>query len=330
MNTELQKYCDLLVENRKVIHDVLPLESDMMCMAAAMLYTGRGARANADTLRETRAILKSHAGVFSDFRGMLETVTVCKMAMSGAPERWLTELEQVYGMVKKNRWMGSERKLLAAMTILECKGTAEAERYAEGTNALYRRMKETHPWLTSDEDLPFAALLAVSDLPADSLTEDMEQCYTLLKATFGDSDIRQSASHVLSLSPMDPPAKCALLSEVFDTLKAEKHRYSSGWAVPVLASLITPERAAGEIAALIMEADDYLKTFKGFGSWSMGSDCRRMYAAMLAGIVMGDGASPAESSLLNGSVAMLIQTQVCATAAIACAASASASAAAGH
>ena len=58
-------------------------------------------------------------------------------------------------------------------------------------------MKEKHPWLTSDEDIPFAAMLAVSDLDTDSLISEMEKNYEILKQKFSDKNAVQTLSHVL-------------------------------------------------------------------------------------------------------------------------------------
>lgn len=170
-------------------------------------------------------------------------------------------------------------------------------------------MKESHKWLSSYEDIPFAAMLAVSDMNTDALLSDAEECFTLLKKRF-PSNASQSLSHVLSLSNLSPEIKCTKIIEIFNGLKAARHSYGSNYELAALGTLADTDVTAAQLVEDIAQVDDYLKKQKGFGSLSIGSYSRRMYAALIVMNSYKTNCSAAEYSALGSTLALAISMEI--------------------
>lgn len=282
MNTALQSICEQFVENRDVIKHAFKWDDPLMALAGSMFLIGQDQAADADALKACERILKEHAGALSEYRGNIKLPLLCKMSVAENPERYYLNTDAIYQELNKSKWIGSEYNLLAAMILCDHGGAKDAARCVETTNDIYARMKEAHKWLTADEDIPFAALLAVSGADADALILEAERCYPVLKEKFGgvNANAVQTLCHVLSLSPSSAEEKCRRVETLYDALKAAKHPLGVGQEVASLGLLAMLNMDAETIVRDIVEADDYLNTRKGFGSLDISGSVRCMYAAL--------------------------------------------------
>lgn len=311
MNTELKEKCDLLVRNRNIIIDAFKLDSKSMSLAAAALYTSSGLTANSEKLKECESIIKTKMNAVSNFRGNVKMPLICKMALSDSPEKYFENIEILYKLLNKDKLIGSEYRIMAAITICDHVNESEYELFVNRTIEIYSKMKEEHKWLTSDEDIPFAALLAVSRLDADKLIDEMELNYNILKEKFHNSNAVQSLSHILALDKQPAEVKCAKVEAIFNELKAMKHKFGAGYELAVLGTLTMLDIQEKEVANLIAEVDDYLKEQKGFGGIAHGAGERRMYAAQLVLNQYGPEDSNVDGVVLGSILALTIAIEVC-------------------
>lgn len=311
MNPELKEKCDLLVENRKVIAKAFAWDASFMSLASATLFTSNGLTADSEKLKECMEIIKAKTNIFSEFRGNVRIPLICKMALSDDPEKYFENVEALYELLNQGKWLGNEYKIMAAITICDHAEEREYELFVNRTNEIYSQMKQNHKWLTTDEDIPFAAMLAVSGLDIDKLIEEMELDYNILKGKFHDSNAVQSLSHVLALDEKPAEVKCAKVEAIFDELKAIKHTYGTGYELATLGTLTMLDMPEKELAEFIAEADDYLKRQKGFGDFVLGTKARRLYAAQLVLNQYGQGNKKADGVVLGSMLALTIAIEIC-------------------
>ena len=282
MNETLARQCELLVENRKLLSKAFLWNFDVMTAACAALVSADGRPADVGSMKECSRIIKREKSIFSDFRSHLNLAILTKMALSGNPEQYFSDLVQVNKMFPRNKLIGSDYRLLAAVIICDRKGLAGAQGCIDRCYEIYDAMRKQHPLLTSAEDLPLAALLAAENVTGvELLIDEMERCYPLIKKRFHHNEAAQSCSHVMALVPGDAQTKCSRLFEVWDKLKAAGHKYGKDMEIGVLSALCALDVPADEIVRDICDADDYLKKQKGFGGWSIGKRTRRMFAALM-------------------------------------------------
>lgn len=315
MNTALQSTCEKFVENCNIIKQTFKWDDPLMALAGSMYLIGQGKKADSGALKECESILKSRSGALSEFRGNIKLPLLCKMYAAEYPEKYYLDTDAIYQELNQSRWIGSEYKLLAAMILCDHGCANDPAGYAEKTKDVYERMKQAHKWLTSDEDIPFAALLAVSEADMDSLILEADRCYPVLKEKFGgiNANAVQTLCHVLSLDKNASDEKCRKVEAIFDGLKAEKHQLGVGQELACLGLLSMLDASTEDIVRNIIEADDYLKRQKGFGGLDMSSSTRRMYAALnVINMYMQNGEKPQDTAVGN-MLAVSVALEVCMT-----------------
>ena len=290
MQEELKRKCDQLIENYSRIRAGNRLEHEGLLMAGAALFVAKDTEVDAERLAMCRKLLKQRKGIFSSFRGIAEFIVRCKMALADDPEAYLEQLDAVYGNLKN--FFSDQQTLLAAMVIADLDEPARQADSADKTRSIYKEMRSAHPWLTSQEDMPFAALMAVTGKDGVSLYEEAEKNYGLLRQNLrASSESRQMLSHVLAIYPGHAESKCEKLCRIDSELREAKHGLSRDRYISILGTLTGSALSADELVPMICEADEYLKQFKPLrGLFGVGRDVRRMLAVQMVQAALSESA----------------------------------------
>ena len=316
MDPELMQLCEQLVENRKVLIDIFKWDSQTMALASSIVLLGLNVRADSDVLGRCERIIESRTSAVSEFRGRLKLPLICKMAASKDPEQYFTDVEAMNDRMNKSKWLGNSYMLLASMILCDHIDQRDAQAYVDKTNEIYHCMKESHRWLTSDEDIPIAAMLAVSGIEVEKLISESERCYPILRDKFGigSGNVVQALSHILALGKKSADEKCLRVAEIYDRLKEDNHKISDGQELESLGLLAVLDVEVATIVRDIVDVDDYLKSQKGFGDWDIGDSVRRMYAAMIVATLRRRNDPATESSILTGdALAVSMAMEICMT-----------------
>ena len=307
MDRQTASNCLALVENYRVLAAGNKLEFQEMILACAGIDLAAGANPERSRVEECKKLLKSKAGIFSNFRGSDELLVRCKMALAEDPELYFKNLEEEYQRIKT--FFSGEQTVLAAMILAEQGGT---EVLAEKTKQIYKEMKEAHPWLTSENDLPFAALMAVSGRDASAVYAEAEEIYALLQNNLrADRDTLQMLSHILAIRSGSAEEKCGKICALAEGLKAAGHSLGRGSRLAILGILADSGLPADALVDRICEADDFLKQHKPFsGLFGVGKDCRRMFAVQMVRASISGEDSLGTSAMLAASVELAIITMI--------------------
>lgn len=281
MKESLQKRCELFLENQEKLRRMFRWESSYMHPLCAAILSARDVKADTEKLEECRLLLKRHTGVFSIFRGTATLPVITMLSLSENPEERLEKTKTLYELLKKH-FFTSEYLPIVAVMIAEQADLEEYESLAEKTRSIYDLMKQEHPFLTSSEDSPYAAMMALSGRNEKELIEETERCYQGLKEEFSSGNALQALSHVLALGEGETSEKCRRVLELYQCLKEEGHRYGKGYELATLGVLAPLHGEIPGFAQEIAEIDDFLKYQKGFGIFGVGAKQRLMYAGMLA------------------------------------------------
>ena len=297
-----------LVENYRILSGRNKMEFPEMVLACAGIFLAAGVTPDMNRVAACKKLLKSKAGIFSNFRGSDELLVRCKMALSADPELYFENLEREYQRIKT--FFSGEQTVLAAMILAE-QGSS-VEDLAEKTKQIYKDMKEAHPWLTSENDLPFAALMAVSGRDASSVYAEAEEIYALLgKNLHADKDTRQMLSHILAIRSGSAAEKCEKLCALADGLKAAGHSLGRGSRLAILGILADSTLPTASLVERICETDDFLKQYKPFhGIFGVGKDCRRMFAVQIVHSSLSNEDSLGTSAMVAASVELAIITMI--------------------
>ena len=308
MDRQIEKKCLDLVENYKLLAAGNKLEFTEMVLACAGVYLAAGAAPDPDKLKACKKLLRSKAGLFSNFRGSDELLVRCKMALSADPEAYFERVERAYKGIKS--FFSGEQTALAAMILAEQDDAAEG--LAERTKQIYKEMQNAHPWLTSENDLPFAALMAASGKDAAAVYAEAEEVYASLKGRLkADRDTLQMLSHVLAVRGGRAEDKCEKLCALAEGLRAARRSLGRGSRLAILGILADSGLPTDALVERICEADDFLKQYKPFrGLFGVGRECRRMFAVQMVQSSLSGEESQGSSAMLTASVELAIITTI--------------------
>ena len=307
MERQIESKCLDLVEAYRILSSGNKMEFSEMILACAGIYAAAGRTPDMDRLAECKKLLKSRAGIFSNFRGSDELLVRCKMALAPDPALYFENLESEYRRIKT--FFSGEQTVLAAMILAEQGGS---EGLAEKTKQIYKEMKDAHPWLTSENDLPFAALMAVSGRDASAVYAEAEEIYELLRKELRvEKDTLQMLSHILAIRGGRPEEKCERLCALASGLKAAGHSLGRGSRLAILGILVDCGLPADALVERICETDDFLKKHKPFhGLFGVGRECRRMFAVQMVQASLSGEDGLSASAMLTASVELAIVTMI--------------------
>ncbi|MBQ6383298.1 MAG: DUF4003 family protein [Clostridia bacterium] len=312
MKDTLQARCTRFVEARDIIKDTFRWESSYLPPVCANLFCAKDMLPEEEKLRACRELINRNTGIFSSFRGNIRIPLACMLSMEADPEEKFQQAQELYQALKQH-FYGSDYLALAAFLLTDYDCTDE--RLSRGRR-LYKMMKEEHPFLTSSEDSIFAVLMAWSTQSDETLIQDMEACYRILKERFHDSDCVQTMTHILAMEEGDATAKCERVFTLYDAIERNGGKYGKHYELATLAALAMLKTDPEELARGMMEADSFLAEQKGYGFWGVGKKQRLMHAAM----IVSDEYVPhdtVDQAALTGTISLIIAQQIAMCAAVA-------------
>lgn len=336
MREELKVLCKEFIENRDLAKEAFVWESSYMPPICAGILTDKNQTLTADKLKEYKQMIKDKTGIFSNFRGTGISPMACMLATGDDAEKLLADALEIHEELKKHFW-SSQYLPLVSMIVAQM---AEKDRYSyivQRTKQIYDLMKQEHPFLTSSEDGPFAAMLAFAECSPEAITAEVEKCYQILKPKFFSGNAVQSLSHVLALGEGSAEMKCRKLEELFDALKAKGYKYGTDYELATLGALSILPFDTANMVRDVVEVADFLEGQKGYGFLGATKKQRLMHAATLVSkaYVGEQGASLTgqflgkengrimTSAAINSAIAMIAAEQAAMCAAIAASAAAS-------
>ena len=189
---------------------------------------------------------------------------------------------------------------------------SESDGLAEKAKQIYKEMKDAHPWLTSENDLPFAALMAASGQDVSAVYAEAEEIYARLKKELrAERDTLQMLSHILAIRSGNADVKVDRLCALADGLKAARRSLGRGSRLAILGLLADSSLPADALVERISETDDFLKQYKPFrGIFGVGKQCRRMFAVQMVHASLAGEESLGASAMMAASVELAIITMI--------------------
>lgn len=326
MRSSLAALCGRFIENRDRIKSGFGWEYSYIYPVCAEIFADKRQEVSVERMKECWDMLKKKTGIFSNFRGMIKLIVISMMAVDSDPERKLSNALTVYAELKERFWI-SPYLPVVSMIIADMVEPSGYAALADKTKHIYKLMKSEHPFLTSDEDSVFAALLALSDLTDERIVGETEACYDIMKEKFFSRNNVQSLSNVLALGERSAEEKCRKTMEIYDGLKERGRKYGTGYELATLGALALLPESAETIIEDILEVDKFLSGQKGYGILGPGKKHRLMHAGMLVGSdYIGGDDKAMSSAAISGAISLIVAQQIATCAAVAASSAAASSA----
>lgn len=325
MREELKVVCTEFIQDRDIAKEAFAWDSSYLHPICAGILTDKKKSVTVQELKQYKQMIKDKTGFFSDFRGYCMIPMACMLAVCEDADKLLNDALKVHEELKKHFW-SSQYLPLVSTIVAQMSDTSEYPQIVEKTREIYQLMKEEHPFLTSGEDGPFAAMLAFTESSPQAMIAEVEKCYEILKSKFFSGNAVQSLSHVLALGEGSATAKCNRFEELFDTLKEKGYKYGTDYELSTLGALSILDCDLKSLVEELIEVTDYLETQKGYGILGATRKQRMMHAAMLVSstyVEKGTG-HVMNSASISSTIAMVAAQQAALCAVIAATAAANA------
>ena len=308
MKPELEKLCTDYTVNREAVKKAFRWDNSAFYAVCANIFCANGHMADADRLKECRAVIKKNTGAFSKFRSKrIRSILAGMLALGENPESRMAQANDYYRLLRK-QFKGTEYLVLTAFLLTDLADRNVTEETVTRGRELYRRMNKKHRMLTDNTDSVFAMLLANSDKTDDELLEDMEACYLVLKARFSNGSGAQTAAQILSMAAGTAEEKTQRVIELYDALQEAGVEYGHSAELAPLAALSLSDTPVPDLAEEIREADEFLAEQNLYGKKKEDLAQRAMHAVMIVSDQYA-GTSQVNITVLTNTLDMLIAQQ---------------------
>ncbi|GGC78029.1 hypothetical protein GCM10007216_05710 [Thalassobacillus devorans] len=170
-------------------------------MMVASVYVTSDREFDIDRYVNLSETIKKEASMFSYLNSPLRySVAAMLDTRFNDPFRAFSDMMQVYDTMIRSGFNRSQYTYLAAAAILQNHPEADLAEKVERAVSIHRLMKKEHPFLTSNDDYPLAALLAQREEEMETLIDQVEYIYRALDQNgFWKGNHLQFLSHMLSL-----------------------------------------------------------------------------------------------------------------------------------
>lgn len=317
MRETVQNKCDLFADNFLELNKKFKWTYTINNRLGALLYTMDNRTVNIEGIQSCRDIIKGHTGIFSQFKDIPNFMVATILSLKKDPDVILKHSVAVYDALRAAGFYSAPYLVISAVSIAMYSDADHFQDYVLSAKQFYDAMKEEHRFITSSDDYGFAALLALAEKPVEQTIREMENCYTLLKQDFSNSNAVQALSQVLSFSMDNVPAKCKRVVDLFYALKNRGCKFGLSTELSFLGVVASLQQDVNILADEIAEINNYLKEKKGFGYWSVSATERLMFAAaIVCDNYLEDVKKDTISITLSNNIASILLAQQMATIAV--------------
>ncbi len=320
---------NLLIENSRELDNAGGVFTEnIFKKCSALSLTLKGIKADSNKINEAIKVIKNNTSIISNFRGNNLFTTAVTISYEEDMNSAFKEIDNIYNKLK-NLFSSSQYLVLAAIVIFNARKRVNIEETVRNTRAIYDNMKKNHRFLTGEEDISSAAMIAITSSNLEGTLDKIEEYYRALKENgFSSGNNLQGLSHMLPLFNGEVKENVERVIRVEKALKENKVPIK-GTSLPLLSIAAVVTDDFNSFAEEVKDISEKLKKEKGFGSFSLGSNIRNMMALGLAASNYAEKLNEEEKdNLINttNNIALTIQITIeIAMASIVCATAAAAS-----
>lgn len=263
MREELQKMCNDYIKNREMMAEVFSWYNGRLYPVCAGIVLDKPEITKEEVVN-CKKMIEKETNIFSELRGNSFPPITCHLACAEKPEELMEQILNIYKMLRKAD-VPSGYLPLVAVIIATFGDECDYNRLIEKTEDIYQRMKQEHPILTSGEDSPYAAMLALDIKEPKVIIQEVEKCYEFLKGSFLTKNAVQSLSHVLAMGEGDTLDKCRRFMDIYMTFKMKGYKFDSDYYLSVLGAVSLLPFDVNDLVEDVIAVTEFLDKQPGFG-----------------------------------------------------------------
>lgn len=259
---------ELFVNNTYAIKKDFVWQHSMLKRMAALLYAVKSKTIDSSRIQESINLIKQNTGVFSSFRGTSLMTLATLLSLSENKEIMLSETLKVYDLLKAEKFRAGDFLVIAAYQIAS---NAEPSKYAQvikRAKAFYDGFKENHIFITGQDDYIFSVMLGLSDIDLKTGSARIEQTYQSLKRYFVSRNGVQALAQVLTVGGTGSFNESRIV-DLCNAFREKRLRLDLNYSLSSLGVLSLLPYDTDTLVNKVSDVYEYLRTKKGFGSWSV-------------------------------------------------------------
>lgn len=281
MNSEIKNKIDLMVENYEVLRNRFLADSKFLRHFSALHHAIYEKKVDIDELKKIRNMIKENTGAFSFFRGTNEAILMSLLFFQDDYETIFKKSLDIYEKIKSFKMSHSNFIPLASYIIAK---EVPFDMYDFRINRMkefYGIIKKGHYWTTSARDYIFLILLAAKDIDVEKTCKKIDYCYNRLREIgLPKGPGLQVLSYIIAISGQKSEQAIEKIINICGEFKARNLKLG-GYVIPNLGILALSNDDFSDVAQNIKEADEYLKTKKGYGFLRLSNDMRMLLVVSL-------------------------------------------------
>ncbi|MNM73234.1 hypothetical protein D3C81_849540 [compost metagenome] len=258
----------LFADNTLRVKKEFAWHNQLIHRLAALLYAVEDRTADVSAIRNSYELIKKSTGLFSTFRGNSAITIATLLSLSLEKEKQLEDTLTVYNMLKNAKFRASDYLAIAAYQIALNTEPDQYQIAIARAQAFYESMKANHRFHTGQDDYIYAAMLALSDIEVESAAARMEELYATLKPHFLSGNSVQALTQVLVLGDKASETATDLLI-LCDAFRKKGIRLDKQYTLSSLGVLSLLPCDSQSVVEEVAKTCEWLRTKKGFGSWSI-------------------------------------------------------------
>ena len=224
------------------------------------------------------------------------------LSLSPDPQELLDSALEVYDMLRAVKLRASDYLAIAAYQIASQTEPANYQNVVNRARVFYNGLKAHHFFHAGKDDYIFAAMLGLSDLDAITGIERIERFYNLLNGEFWNKSSTLALSQVLVIGGSGDSDVCRVLA-LRNALRVQKIKMDKSYTLPTLGLLALLPIELDIVVRDLAEAQQVLRTQKGFSPLSVTTQELLIFAAAL---VTGEYAENMKDGVLTATLSTSI------------------------
>ncbi len=256
MDTRITERYELIEENFQLLDKIFFTADPMNLIGSATAFANAGQRPDKDKIDECKKILNKNTGMFSGFRGSLEPLLLCKMAISGEAEAYLKDAIAVFDIFSKGAFLESSECVMAAMTIRDMNKVQEAAALDAKVRELQNYIKKNHGFEAHEHEFGYLLLLAMTGRTVEDILDNVGKNYHTLAEKLGlHNDSVYKLALVLEARGKNSTEDCEAVAEIFKAMSDNGVIFGKHHEMPALGLLAGLELDKNEIALNIKDME---------------------------------------------------------------------------
>ncbi|MGO1368832.1 MAG: DUF4003 family protein [Senegalia sp. (in: firmicutes)] len=294
-----------MMENYEELRQEFKWENDMSRHLIALSYAMKGKEINITKIKEIKEYIKNKTGMFSPLRGHMTFVLSGLLNVNvDNPKEEFDNMLSNEKILKENGFKYSSYLPTALYSLSSVYKGDDVRDYTKKAMDIYKDMKKNHPFLTSGDDYALAILLASTDHSTDLLENYYEE---LNNRGFSKSNGLQMLSHIMAFSESsirDTVNKC---ENIHNNLRSNKLKISTDY-YPAIGLISLIDGNENELMNDFVEIADYLRNQKRYKWLGKGMNVLIASAIISSEYIK----EQKESSIVNTTLSISIETIIAA------------------